>query len=142
MKAFFAVCALLSCFVFGTAAHAADLSVTLQGLKGTGGTVIVGLFTSEKDFPERKANVMEQNLPVQAGSMALRFEGLAAGTYAVAVFHDKNADGVLNTDFWGIPEEAYGFSRNVDSSFGPPDFSDAALNVTDKDMQITIMMVH
>ena len=53
------------------------------------------------------------------------FEELAPGRYAVAVYHDVNGNGRLDTVPPGLPTEPYGFSNDV-GRFRPPSF-DAAL---------------
>ncbi len=38
------------------------------------------------------------------------FEDISPGTYALAVIHDENGNGKLDTNWVGIPTEGYGFS--------------------------------
>jgi uncharacterized protein (DUF2141 family) len=62
--------------------------------------------------------------------MTCAFASVAPGTYAVALFHDENDNGKLDTNFVGIPREGVGVSNNKLRSFGPPTWDDAkfALN--------------
>ena len=46
-------------------------------------------------------------------------------------FHDENGNGELDTNLFGIPSEGYGFANDPDSTFGPPKFEAAAVNVGD-----------
>jgi uncharacterized protein (DUF2141 family) len=39
------------------------------------------------------------------------------GEYSVAVIHDENNNGKLDTNIFGIPTEAYGFSNNIRPKF-------------------------
>ena len=64
--------------------------------------------------------------------MTFRFEGLKAGRYAVAMYHDVDGDESLDTNMLGIPREPYGFSNNAVGRFGPPSFDDAAVVVPDE----------
>jgi uncharacterized protein (DUF2141 family) len=57
--------------------------------------------------------------------MTCTFSGIAPGTYAVALFHDENGDGKLDTNFMGVPREGVGVSNNKLRSFGPPRWDDA-----------------
>jgi uncharacterized protein (DUF2141 family) len=52
-----------------------------------------------------------------------------SGNYALAVIHDANANGRLDT-FAGIPREGFGFSRNPPIRFGPPKFEEARFAIT------------
>ena len=45
--------------------------------------------------------------------------------YAVAAYHDENANGRLDTGFMGIPLEGFGASNDAVGTMGPPSF-DAA----------------
>ena len=46
-------------------------------------------------------------------SAICQFNDIPPGTYAIAVFHDENANGKLDKNFLGIPCEGYGASNNV-----------------------------
>ena len=61
--------------------------------------------------------------------MRLSFDALPSGTYAIALFHDENANGRLDTRF-GIPAEGVGFSRNPRLLFGPPSFDAAQVAIS------------
>ena len=58
--------------------------------------------------------------------LVLRAPG--AGSYAIAVVHDENANGRLDTTLM-IPREGFGFSRNPALRMGPPRFRDAAFTL-------------
>ncbi len=57
-----------------------------------------------------------------------RFDDLAPGRYAVAVFHDVNGNGELDRIPPGVPTEPYGFSNGV-GRFAPPNFQRALVPV-------------
>ena len=57
-------------------------------------------------------------------------EGLALGRYGVKVFHDKDGDGKMATNPFGMPIEPFGFSRDAMGVGGPPAWGDAAFEVT------------
>lgn len=59
----------------------------------------------------------------------LRFDGVETGQYALALFHDENANGRLDT-ILGIPREGFGFSRNPAVHFGAPKFDEASITIT------------
>lgn len=47
-----------------------------------------------------------------------------SGDYALALVHDENGNGRMDT-FLGMPREGFGFSRDAPVRFGPPRFEDA-----------------
>ena len=53
---------------------------------------------------------------------------------------DYDAAPGLDRNLIGIPSENYGFSRDARGKFGPPDFTDAAIDVRDETMAVTIKL--
>lgn len=65
--------------------------------------------------------------------------GERPGTHAVALFHNENGDGKLDTNFIGIPREDVGVSNNQFRANGPPNWDDAKFNVNgDLVLDVTI----
>jgi uncharacterized protein (DUF2141 family) len=58
--------------------------------------------------------------PIKGGVARGELKDLPPGKYAIACFHDANADGKLNTNMMKLPVEDYGFSNNARGTFGPP----------------------
>lgn len=69
------------------------------------------------------------------------FRGIAPGKWAVRLYHDENDNGKLDTNFFGIPREGYGFSNNVKGRFGPPPFDRRLFDVRN-DTTITINLIY
>lgn len=118
-----------------------NLSVTVKGLKNQKGQVCFSLFSSSRGFPSNdKRAVKAQCLKLGDSNVRLNIPSLKAGTYAIAMFHDKNGDGKLNTNSLGIPKEGFGFSRNPRILTGPPKFGDSAVFVVGSSTNIEINM--
>lgn len=94
-----------------------------------GGVVWVLLFAEREAtaFPVHRDKALRRIdvAPADAGTTLVRFEGLTCGQYAVAVVHDENGNGKLDTKIFGIPREGLGSSRDARGFFGPPHFEDA-----------------
>lgn len=101
------------------------LSVT--NLEDATGTLHCALFDRSDGFPgePKKARARVRSKPID-GRGECRFEGVQAGRYAVALWHDVDDDGQLDSNFLGIPQEPVGATNNATGSFGPPSFDDAA----------------
>jgi uncharacterized protein (DUF2141 family) len=136
-------------------ALAADLRITIQGIRSLSGTVLVGLYDSESSFDRAIALSSKEgflNDSMRVGGTALRanpdatasavFTGLRPGTYAVILFHDENENGRLDTNFWGVPIEPYGFSNDAQGSLGPPSFKKAAFTIAAEDKSIDVNLVY
>ena len=111
------------------AAPTGRLEVALEGLRNRAGQVRLCLTRDPAFFPDCKGDPHALRLTASAAQAArLDFTALASGDYALAVFHDENANGRLDT-FARIPREGFGFSRNPAIRFGPPHFTQARFAV-------------
>lgn len=118
------------------------LDVKVTGLRA-GGSAWVLLFSSAdpKAFPTRReAALRRTDRPVVGPSVSVSFDQLPCGDYAVAVVHDLNGDGVVATNFLGIPQEGLGASRNAKRMFGPPRFEDAKLTIQPGRTEVPILL--
>lgn len=111
-----------------SAAPTADLTVTVSGLKPKG-TLRLGLFASQADY-EAGRSVTGTISAVTASSVTFTLPGLPAGTYAIKFYHDANDNNRMDTNPFGMPTEAYGFSNNAKGRFGPADWEKAAFELT------------
>jgi uncharacterized protein (DUF2141 family) len=108
------------------ATGALDIEVT--NLRSKKGVIRVCITSDAKDFPDCRNGASAIKRTIAAATPRLRVDGLAPGTYAIAIIHDENSNSKLDT-FAGIPREGFGFSRNPKIGFGPPKFSAASFAV-------------
>ena len=110
---------------------AGDIVVEVAELHSNDGKVACALFTPEHaaSFPGTMA-IKEMMVPIKQLKATCRFTDLQKGVYAVAVFHDENDNGKLDTNFLGIPVEGSGASNNAQGWMGPPTFDDARFEFT------------
>jgi len=112
------------------------LSIEFEGIKTEKGKLFIALYNSEKDFlkNEMKGSIVD----IKDGKAKATFENLQKGIYAVSSFYDKNDNGKLDTNFFGIPKEPTGLSNNAKGRFGPPKFRDAKFNISTSQTNIKI----
>ncbi|MCB0569360.1 MAG: DUF2141 domain-containing protein [Phaeodactylibacter sp.] len=118
---------LLCCMGTALLPHAEGaLVLDITGLETARGSLFVAVYDSEDTFPSKGSPAAGRSVHVDsAPAMQLVFEGLPYGRYAVAVFHDLNGNGRLDTNALGIPTEPYAFSNNPVVKWSPPAFGDA-----------------
>jgi uncharacterized protein (DUF2141 family) len=105
--------------------QANTLEVSVGGLRSAKGNVLICLTTKSKNFPNCDKDPAAYKRTVSAAHAArISFSDVAPGTYALALIHDENANGKLDTRLI-IPREGFGFSRNPAIAFGPPKFGAA-----------------
>jgi uncharacterized protein (DUF2141 family) len=104
----------------------------VENLRSAKGVVRICLTRDPAHFPDCEKDPGRRILSAPAAAAShLRFSALAPGSYAVALFHDENGNGRLDT-FAGIPREGVGFSRNPRLLFGPPSFAATRFPVADE----------
>ncbi len=131
---------LLSAVLLTAPAAAGDLSVEVGGIRSADGTVNVGLHaeTAGVRFPGENGMIAGSWRQARIGSLQVVFAGLPAGRYAVAVHHDENGNGELDTNLIGQPVEGYGFANDAMGFMNPPEFAEASVEVGDKPVSITV----
>ena len=107
-----------------------ELAVTVTALRSDQGRVTVFLWRPEDDFADPDdAFVILTSTPAGGAAEAV-FADLAPGRYALASYHDENANGELDQNWIGWPTEGFGFSRGAWISLtGPPAFERTAIEV-------------
>lgn len=106
----------------------ANLTVQIDGLQGQEGNVCLKLFDAAQGFPnDNESAVARTCVPIATAAQPFTysFPNLPAGTYALAIYHDRNGNEVLDRGAFGMPLEGYGFSNNAPAVTGPARFQDA-----------------
>ena len=106
----------------------ATLKVELSGLRDQRGMVHACLTRSPAHFPDCKSDPAAIMQTIPGTVRELLFRSLPPGRYALAVFHDENANRKLDT-FLGVPREGFGFSRNPTIRFGAPRFDKVTIEL-------------
>lgn len=118
------------------------IHVKILNIRNSTGTVACALFESPEGFPieflHSATNVMV--IKIRDTQARCDFEDIPSGTYAIAVVHDENMNGKLDTNWVGIPTEGYGFSNDARSLLGAPSFSAASLPYDGRNLELTISL--
>jgi uncharacterized protein (DUF2141 family) len=116
------------------------IHVQILNIRNSTGTVDCALFDAPEGFPievlRSATNVMV--IKVRHTQARCDFANIPLGTYALAVIHDENMNGKLDTNSLGIPTEGYGFSNDVKGLLGPPSFAAASFAYDGRNLELTI----
>ncbi|ASY44324.1 MAG: DUF2141 domain-containing protein [Pseudomonadota bacterium] len=104
------------------------LIMALEGLRSTKGQILVCVTRVPRYFPDCSDDPDKRHFAVAARGGAVTIGNVTPGDYAIAIVHDENGNGKLDT-FAGIPREGVGFSRNPVLRFGAPSFRSASFAV-------------
>lgn len=121
----------------GWPAVAAALDLTIGPVPSSRGTLRISICDRETFLRDCR---YKRLLPAAAGRVVVRLEDVPTGRYAVLAHHDENGDGRVDRNLLGIPTEAVGFSNDPAVRFGPPDFEDAAVDLTDRTAPLSITL--
>jgi uncharacterized protein (DUF2141 family) len=129
------LCIILVCSSLAGAAQSSVVA-RIVNLRNDKGLCRVCIFDRQEAFNGKGGKPLQcQELLIKDRAAAATFTGLAAGTYAIFVFHDANNNNKFDTNFLGIPTEGYGASKNhlpfaAAPSFNSNKFSVAANTIT------------
>ena len=118
------------------------IHVKIPNIKNTTGNIACGIFESPEGFPNKflgsaKAIIIRK---IQKTKAQCDFSDIPPGTYAIAVIHDENMNGELDTNWLGVPMEGYGFSNTTIDEFGAPAFSAASFPYDGQNIDLTIRL--
>ena len=152
-RALYLLAALLVLFP-GLPAWAADLKVTVAGVRSDSGTVMIGLYDSAEGFASAIKHATEAGLLTDkgrlagvairaiAGAQSIVFTQLPPGRYAIITFHDENDNGRLDENVWGVPTEGYAFSNDAQGFLAAPAFEAAGVTLDADDRAITLSLIY
>ena len=106
------------------------ITLMIEGVDDPVGEIRIAIFDSENRYLENPS--LADIIPASQTKIEWQIENLAYGQYAIAVYHDKNKNGKLDTNMLGIPLEEYGFSNNARGRFGPASWSQAKFTVNER----------
>jgi uncharacterized protein (DUF2141 family) len=137
------ICFLLSIlffpsFIFGsTPTH--NLALNIVGLKQKQGVLNVGIYKNKdnwlKDNPYIGKRVHVQSIPTQDIQV-----DVPPGSYSIAIYHDINNNGRLDTGLFGIPTEPTGTSNNERGFMGPPSFEKNNVTISNGDTSLEVIL--
>jgi uncharacterized protein (DUF2141 family) len=115
--------------LLGATAQAAEVTVKISGMESEQGQLLVAVYDKADSFLDSKKALKSLTVTPAEAKVGFSIASLSDGAYAIAVIHDENGNGELDTNFIGIPKEPIGTSNNVKSRFGPPSFKDARFDL-------------
>jgi len=120
------------------------IHVNILNIKNSTGAVACALFESSDGFPTEfllsATNIMM--IKIKRSQARCDFEDIPPGRYALAVIHDENMNGKLDTNWAGIPTEGYGFSNDAKAILTAPSFRAASFPYDGRSVNLTISLTY
>lgn len=131
--------ALLFAIFFSVTALCAQshrLTLDVVGMKEKKGNLLISVYDSAEDYLKKPVKTF--TTPVDALTKRVVID-LETGTYAVVIYQDLNSNGKVDRNFFRLPTEPCGFSRDARPKMGPPRYKPASFTLNeDTEMRIKI----
>ncbi|MGH6946242.1 MAG: DUF2141 domain-containing protein [Kiloniellales bacterium] len=124
----------------GLATETIELTVVIAAVRSDQGQVRVALWDRAEGFTDDDLSIGGEDVAAAEGEVAIRFAGLPPGRYALAAYHDENANGEFDLTWIGLPGEGLGFSNDARIFFGPPSFEAAAVELAGSQQTVRIAL--
>ena len=118
-----------------------DMSVQISGLGSCKGSLMLAVYDKAAGFMQIEQAVAKSRIPLSPANCEPSLThhlALAYGEYALAVFHDDNGNGVLDSNWLGMPTETWGVSNKVRPTMRAPDFGESCFSFTPTHTYISI----
>ncbi len=119
------------------------IHLEIPNLRNNAGGVACALFSGPEGYPKKFMRYADKIViaKVKGREAHCDFVGVEPGTYAIAVIHDENLNGELDTNFFGVPKEGYGFSGGAEvSMLSAPSFSEAEFSYDGEVLNLLISL--
>lgn len=121
---------------------AGTLFIQIQNLDTNKGCIRLAIYDKEEGFLQEEGAIAGKTILLSSPGQIVTAEmsDLRFGKYALAIYHDIDGNGLLNTNFLGIPTEPYGFSNNPHVKWRSPRFREARFefNENGQVMRVTL----
>ncbi len=125
--------------IMATGQSTDTLRVKVSNIEEIKGAIMMAVYDKEELFMGKEA-VASARVPVENHEQWIAFDNLTYGEYAVITYHDVNGNGELDTNFFKIPKEPYGFS-NVDGGWiNIPSYKKSRFDFTKQKKSIEIAL--
>jgi len=119
---------MLSIISFG---QTANLTLIVTNIEEVKGNMSIAIFNNSEGFPDGDTYFIGKIIPVKSKKFEYVFNNIPIGKYAIAIYQDINKNGKLDTNWFGIPREPYGFSYIEKGKTGSAEFDEATIEIKD-----------
>ena len=119
-----------------TSAIAGDIKLKIENIESDEGHLVIRTFDAARadGFPLGE-ELREDRIKAQAGNIEFVIKDLAAGTYAIGVYHDKDDSGALETNMVGAPQEPV--ANTGKKAFLKPKFEPSSFELQDDTVEVS-----
>ncbi len=98
-----------------------EIRVIVTGVKRNEGLIIADMYPNDQEvFLRGRGRIKKVRYAARAPETKFCVPAPGPGVFAMAVYHDRNANGNFDKTGLGLPAEPWGLSNNPRGLFGPP----------------------
>jgi uncharacterized protein (DUF2141 family) len=106
------------------------IDVAVEGVRNGNGLIAITLYAdNSRKFLVKHGSLYVGRVDATAGTTRGCIYVPKPGVYAIAIYHDENADQSFNRTAIGLPAEGYGFANNPSTLAGLPSFKSVRLSI-------------
>jgi uncharacterized protein (DUF2141 family) len=117
-----------------------ELSVIVSGAGEETGVLRARLASTPAAYRGEAPAYREAAVNVTGTAETVTFQNVESGSYAVAVYLDRNVNGSLDTNLFGAPKEPIGFSQNPRIGMARPTFAETSFDFDGGKQRIEIQL--
>ncbi|MEM9169800.1 MAG: DUF2141 domain-containing protein [Pseudomonadota bacterium] len=118
-----------------------EVRVVVSGVKQSAGLIVADLYRNDPEgFLKRAGRVQQVRFAAKSPATAFCMKAPEAESYAIALYHDENANKTLDKGAFGIPKEPFGISNNPKIRFGPPSMDESLFAVAPDGANVEIKL--
>lgn len=119
----------------------ARLRITVMGVRSAMGTITLMLYGDrDEDFLKKGARLARIRVPAARGRVEACMSVPKPGSYAISLYHDEDGNKKLTKNWFGLPVEGYGFSRDAAVTYRLPELDETVITALPGDNFLTITM--
>jgi uncharacterized protein (DUF2141 family) len=129
--------------LFAQAQKQGRIIVEITHIQNENGDVKITVHNKAEAFPNNHAlSVARTTSEISGTTIKAVFDSIPYGEYAISILHDENGNGIMDSNWVGIPQEGYGASNDAPAKMGPPKYEDAKFTLDKPELNLKIKMVY
>ncbi len=118
-----------------------EVRVTVRGVDKSVGLMRADLYRNDPaGFLKRDGRVGKVSFAARAPFTQFCMRAPRDGEFAIAVYHDENANKTFDKKAFGLPDEPYGISNDPVIRFAPPKVDEALFSVSKNGASVVITL--
>ncbi len=118
-----------------------EIRLVVTGIKRSAGRITADLYRNQEDgFLKKRGRIIQVKFAARAPITSFCIAAPKTGSFAIAVYHDENANDGFDKGPLGMPAEPWGISNNPKVRFSPPPVEKALFEVNHTGAEVEIKL--